>query len=222
MALAGWEPLLDRYTTYRVGRRVRPIGTTFSEMADDVIQAIDDLGGPLDLLGASTGGIIALEVAAARPDLIRRLVLVITGTRASPYIRDVGPRVVEAARAGRWRSVYSMIMPIGGRSASERLAYRALGWIAGPRLIGIPDDPTLLIAELEAWQRVDAEPFLSRIACPALVLAGALDRVFPVDSAATLAEGIAQARLVVMPRVAHDFPASAIADHISSFLDEKP
>ena len=55
MALAGWEPLLDRYTIYRVGRRQYPIGTTFRQMADDVITAIEGLRPPVDLMGASTG-----------------------------------------------------------------------------------------------------------------------------------------------------------------------
>ena len=27
LAVSGWEPLLDRYTVYRIGRRVRPVGT---------------------------------------------------------------------------------------------------------------------------------------------------------------------------------------------------
>ena len=36
-------------------------------MADDVITAIEGLRPPVDLMGASTGGIIALEIAAARP-----------------------------------------------------------------------------------------------------------------------------------------------------------
>ena len=103
MALTGWEPLLDRYTIYRIGRRQYPVGTTFREMADDVITAIEGLRPPVDLMGASTGGIIALEIAAARPDLVRRLVLVITGSTVSPVARDLGERVIAAARAGKWR-----------------------------------------------------------------------------------------------------------------------
>ena len=90
-------------------------------MADDVITAIEGLRPPVDLMGTSTGGIIALEIAAARPDLVRRLVLAISGTTASPFARDLGERVIAAARAGKWRRAYAMFLPIGARSGSKRL-----------------------------------------------------------------------------------------------------
>jgi pimeloyl-ACP methyl ester carboxylesterase len=222
MALTGWEPLLDRYTIYRVGRRTYPVGTTFRGMADDVMTAIEGLRPPVDLMGASTGGIIALEVAAARPDLVRRLVLVITGTTVSPVARDLAERVIAAARAGRWRRAYALILPIGARTGPERLLYRAFGWLLGPGLVGVPDDPTLLIAELDAWMRTDGNALVGQVANPTLVVAGELDPLFPLEVARTFAAGFTDGRFVVMSKTAHDFPASAIRDHISGFLDEEP
>jgi pimeloyl-ACP methyl ester carboxylesterase len=220
MALTGWEPLLDRYTIYRVGRRQYPIGTTFREMADEVITAIEGLRPPVDLMGTSTGGIIALEIAAARPDLVRRLVLAISGTTASPFARDLGERVIAAARAGKWRRAYAIFLPIGARSGPERLFYRAFGWLLGPGLVGVPRDPTLMLAELEAWLRTDGRSLVGQVTNTTLVLAGELDAVFPLERARAFAAGLADGRLVVMPRTAHDFPASAIRDYVSGFLDE--
>ena len=220
MALTGWEPLLDRYTIYRIGRRQYPIGTTFRQMADDVITAIEALRPPVDLMGASTGGIIALEIAASRPDLVRRLVLAISGTTVSPFARALGERVMVGARAGQWRRAYAAFLPIGARSWPERLFYRAFGWLLGPGLVGVPRDPTLMIAELEAWLRSDGSPLVRQVASPTLVLAGELDQVFPLEGARAFAAGFANGRLAVMPRTAHDLPASAIRDHIAGFLDE--
>ena len=220
MALTGWEPLLDRYTIHRIGRRQYPIGTTFREMADDVITVIEGLRPPVDLMGTSTGGIIALEIAAARPDLVHRLVLAISGTTASPFARDLSERVIAAARAGQWRRAYAMFLPIGARSGPERLFYRAFGWLLGPGLVGTPDDPTLMIAELEAWLRTDDRALVGRVKRPTLVLAGELDPLFPLEGAREFAAGFSDGRLVVMPSTAHDFPASAVRDHVSRFLDE--
>ena len=222
MALTGWEPLLDRYTIYRIGRRAYPVGATFREMADDVITAIEGLRPPVDLMGASTGGIIALEVAAARPDLVRRLVLVITGTTVSAVARDLSERVIAAARAGSWRRAYALILPIGARNGRERLFYRAFGWLLGPGLVGVPADPTLLIAELEAWMHTNGGALVGQVANPTLVIAGELDPLFPLDAVREFAAGFTDGRLVVMPKTAHDFPTSAIRDHISDFLDEEP
>ena len=84
MAVAGWEPLTDRFSVYRISRLARPIGSSFRQMADDHALALEGLDPPVDLMGASTGGAIALELAAARPDLVRRLILVITGATCAP------------------------------------------------------------------------------------------------------------------------------------------
>ena len=222
MALTGWEPLLDRYTIYRIGRRQYPTGTTFRQMADDVITAIESLHPPVDLMGASTAGMIALEIAAARPDLVRRLVLVVSGKNVSPVARDLGQQVIVAAHDGKWRRAYALMLPIGARSWPERLFYRAFGWLLGPGLIGVPREPTLMIAELEAWLRTDGSPLVSQVTSPTLVLAGELDPVFPLEGAREFASHLANGRLATMPGTAHDFPASAIRDHVDGFLDEGP
>lgn len=218
MATSGWEPLLDTYSLYRIGRRVRPIGTTFGEMAEDVSAAIEDLRPPVDLMGASTGGVLALHVAAARPDLVRRLVLVISGSSLSAAGRDLGARVTTAARAGKWRSVYAAILPIGANSRFGRSALAALGWLLGPRLMGVPSDPTLFLAELDAWLNVGAAQSVNQIGCPTLVIGGASDRVFPPAATLALADQIADHSVVIVPKLVHDFPARLTSEYIAPFL----
>jgi pimeloyl-ACP methyl ester carboxylesterase len=218
MTTSGWEPLLGEYTVYRVGRRVRPVGTTFAEMAEDAIAAIDELGPPLDLMGASTGGIVAMHVAAARPDLVRRLVLVITGHTLSDYGRRVSQEVFDAAKAGRWRTVAGTIMPTGASSTFGRAAYRVIGWTLGPMVVGVPRDPTPMLAELDAWLRVDASPLLPLITVPTLVLAGGKDPEFPPAITEAMGRGLPDAEVVVFPDMAHGFPGRLMRDHIAPFL----
>jgi pimeloyl-ACP methyl ester carboxylesterase len=218
MTTSGWEPLLGDYTVYRVGRRVRPVGTTFAEMADDAIAAIEELGAPLDVMGASTGGILAIHVAAARPDLVRRLVLVITGHTLSEYGRQACRVAVDAVRAGRWRTVASTIMPSGASSRVGKAAYRVIGWTLGPMVVGVPRDPTLMLAELEAWLEVDAAPLLPGITSPTLVLAGEKDPEFPPAITEAMGHAIPDARVVVLPGVAHGFPGRLMGEHIAPFL----
>ena len=218
MAESGWDALLTDYSVYRVGRRVRPVGTSFSDMADDAITAIETLGPPVDLIGASTGGMLAVHVAALRPDLVRRLVVVISGARLSDDGRAVGRRVIAAAKAGRWRRVFAAVMPIGGSTPLRRSLYSTLGWLVGPRLMGVPSDPTMFLAELEAWLRVDAESLLARIASPTLILGGAADEVFPPSITEATGRGIPNATVKILPGLAHDFPSRLTADHIAPFL----
>jgi pimeloyl-ACP methyl ester carboxylesterase len=218
MTTSGWEPLLGDYTIYRVGRRTRPVGTTFAEMAEDAIVAIDELGPPIDVMGASTGGIVAIHVAAARPDLVRRLVLVITGHALSDYGRRACREAFDAAKAGRWRTVAGTIMPSGASSSLGRAAYRVIGWTLGPMVVGVPRDPTLMLAELDAWLRVDASPLLPQISVPTLVLAGGKDPEFPPAITEAMGRGLPNADVVVFPSMAHGFPGTLMRDHIAPFL----
>lgn len=217
MAASGWDALLPAYTVWRVGRRVRPVGMAFADMADDAIAALETLRPPVDLMGASTGGMLALHVAAVRPDLVRRLVLVISGHRLSDDGRRMGQRVLEAARAGRWRRVYGSIMQIGS-TGLRRVVFGAVGWSLGPRLFGVPSDPTIFLAEVDAWLRVDGESLPERISAPTLVLGGAEDMVFPPQITLELGRRIPDATVTIVPGLAHDFPAGLTDDYIAPFL----
>jgi pimeloyl-ACP methyl ester carboxylesterase len=218
MATSGWEPLLDRYSVYRVGRRVRPIGTTFDDMATDAAAAIEELGAPVDLMGASTGGIIAMHVAARRPELVRRLVIVISGTTFSPYAHRFALRTIAYIRAGRWRRAYATILPIGGASPVGRAGLMLFGWLLGPRLVGTPDDPTMVLAELEAWLNEDAAGLVERIECPTLVIGTERDPVFPPADTRAFAAGLRDGTVVIADKLAHNFPVKAMETHISPFL----
>src|SRR6202034_1849809 len=60
---------------------------TIEAMARDAITFTDALGlTTIDVVGHSMGGLVAQEVALARPDLVRRLVLVGTGPRGGEGI----------------------------------------------------------------------------------------------------------------------------------------
>jgi pimeloyl-ACP methyl ester carboxylesterase len=218
LAISGWEPLLDRYTVYRIGRRARPVGTSFDDMAKDVSMALETIGPPVDLIGASTGGAIALLVAASRPDLVGRLVLVITGMRLGAYGRRKRDISLGAVEARRWRRACAEMFTIGATSSVKAAAMFAFGWLLGPRLVGIPQDPTLLLAELDAWGRYDAADVASLVACPTLVIGTERDRLFPPAAVRALADRIPSAELVIVPGRAHGWPPDAIASHISPFL----
>jgi pimeloyl-ACP methyl ester carboxylesterase len=70
-------PLARAFTLYRLGRRVGlGPGTTMGDLANDYAEALEDgFGRPVDVLGISTGGSLALQLAADRPGLVRRLVV---------------------------------------------------------------------------------------------------------------------------------------------------
>jgi pimeloyl-ACP methyl ester carboxylesterase len=77
MLLVPFRQLSKHYTVYVVNRRpgLRP-GYTLVDMASDYAAMVQgELGGPVDLIGLSTGGSIAQVFAADHPQLVSRLVL---------------------------------------------------------------------------------------------------------------------------------------------------
>lgn len=70
---------------------------------------------------------------------------------------------------------------------------------------------------LKAWRammRFDSRPWLARIACPTLVVAGSTDIGIPAHHARTLHQGIPQARLAVVEGAGH----ALIWTHTEQFL----
>jgi pimeloyl-ACP methyl ester carboxylesterase len=70
-------PFARAFTVYRVGRRIG-LGTrtTMAELANDYARAIEgEFGRAVDVLGIPTGGSVALQLAADRPGLLRKLVV---------------------------------------------------------------------------------------------------------------------------------------------------
>jgi pimeloyl-ACP methyl ester carboxylesterase len=218
MAISGWEPLLDRFTIYRISRLTQPSGTSFAQMAAEHAHALEGLDPPVDLIGESTGGAIALHLAAARPDLVKRLVLVITGATLSANGRRLADRTYANISAGRFRSAYRDMYGLAATSALRRAVMGAIGWAMGPRLSPPPEDPAIILSELEAWRAFDGARLAPSVACPTLVIGTQLDPVFMPSYADDLAARIPQGNAVTIPALGHAFPPTAIVDHISPFL----
>ena len=75
------------FTVYMVRRKPDlPADYSMQDMSNDYATMVrDELGGPVDIMGISTGGPIAQYFAADHPDLVRHLVLASTGYRLSDY-----------------------------------------------------------------------------------------------------------------------------------------
>src|SRR5512142_1357163 len=94
MAVGFYGFLEEDYTIYRVARKPGlPSGYTMQNMADDYATMIrEEFGGPVDVIGMSTGGSIAQHFAADHPDLVRKLVL-----------HSSAHTLGEAGKAVQWR-----------------------------------------------------------------------------------------------------------------------
>ena len=140
---------------------------TIALMADDTVGLMDALDLPrADVMGFSMGGRIALELALARPDRVRRLVLVSTSARGRGRITMSAPmRVLWLLR---W------MPPLRKNYPQSKAAHRR---------------------QRQATLTYDASDRLTSLTVPTLILHGRRDRTVPLALARELAAQIPGARL---------------------------
>ncbi|GHG60218.1 alpha/beta fold hydrolase [Streptomyces griseocarneus] len=157
---------------------------TVEGLAAQVIAVIEDAGtGPVDLLGFSMGSPVVTAVAALRPDLVRRLVLVAgwAHTEGDEFLRNtfaLWKRLGETDAGAFGRFVTMTGFSRGFLNAIGRDQVEAMTQNM-PATAG-----TLRHVDLDA--RVDIRPLLPLVRAKALVIGCAQDATVPVEHSRAL------------------------------------
>jgi pimeloyl-ACP methyl ester carboxylesterase len=224
-AMLGPFRFLERdFTVSVVNRRPQlPQGATIADMAADYAAMIStEFGGPADLIGVSTGGSIAQQLAIDHPELVRRLVLY----SAAHCLGDVGRRFqqrqAELASKGRWgtavaESLAFMLLPRRGFGRYATWPARWLFALVGA-LARRPEDPSDFLTTIAAEDAFDCGDRLGNIRAPTLVIAGARDPFYSPALFRETAAGIPGARLALLPRGGHMPTGGRVAREILAFL----
>lgn len=198
-------PLARAFTVHRIGCKVglEP-GTTMTDLANDYVEALaDEFDGPVDVLGISTGGSLALQLAADHPGLVRRLVVAGAAYWLSEHGREFQRRMAEFSAAGDRRGISQMMAPdVADSRLGRRIAGRLL-WLAGPLFIRRGWDPSDMIATIRAEDAFDLGERLGEISAPTLVIGGGRDRFYPAELFRETADGIPDGRLILYENRAH-------------------
>ena len=202
-ALAPLRQVADRRRVFALNRRSGlPADLTMSGFAAEHAAAFRAFfDAPVDLVGVSTGGSIAAQVAADHPDVVRRLVLISSACRLGPVGRKSQADVAGALRAGRPRAAGAIVaralIPAAGWLAG------CGGWLVGARAFGAEADRADLVATIEAEDGFDLARCRSPISAPTLIVGGQRDRFYPPDLFAETAALIPGSSLVTAPRRGH-------------------
>jgi pimeloyl-ACP methyl ester carboxylesterase len=191
-------------------------GYTIDQLVADLAGFLEDVGnGPVDLLGHSMGGRVAMGLVLGRPDLVRSLVLM--DTSAWSFMPpDDGIR----ARVHAWIEAYEpadgmpQSLSAGGpedalieRSTPPSWQERKAASFAGMDPYAVKAFGLALMADLPDGPdvpdgRVSLKPALPSITCPTTVIAGEHDHPL-IEQAPELANLVADGRLAVIEGAYH-------------------
>lgn len=222
--LYGWSMRrLAAGRTVTVLRRPRGIAIiagsepSTADIADRYAAVLADEPGPVDVMGLSTGGLIAQHLALRHPVLVRRLVLAVSGARIAEAGRDICDSWLTQVEQRDWRTLRGTLMAsaVDGRT-TQRLA-RSLG---GSGREPNPRDVADFEATVRADLRHDTSALLRELRVPTLVLGGRDDPFFPEPVLRATAAAIAGARVEVHAG-GHGVPkhhSRWLQDQVTAFL----
>jgi pimeloyl-ACP methyl ester carboxylesterase len=168
---------------------------------DDLVILLDELGlENVNITGTSYGGEVGMMFAARFPERVKRLVVIGCASDVDDELRRQIQRWANIARNNP-DVLYDETAPENytAHFLSERPEIFAA---AKERMRGYPPDYFRAFADLcDAFLRLKID--LTRIACPTLVVVGAEDALKPVRYSERIAEGIADAELLVIPGAGH-------------------
>jgi pimeloyl-ACP methyl ester carboxylesterase len=215
----GWLPQMEslsagfRCLTFdnRGMAQSQPAGApvTIEQMASDTLAVMEAAGfGAAHVVGHSMGGVIAQQIALARPERVRSLSLLCTSARGADATRPswklVWPsmRSRMGSRRMRRHAFLEIVMPLEFLRTQDRdLLAGRLAPIFGHDLA---ESPPITMRQLNALIRFDARLRLAGLSgIPTLVLSASEDVIFPPRCGRRLAALIPGARYLEIANAAH-------------------
>lgn len=190
------------------------VPTTFEAMGKNAILFIESLGlRKIDLLGFSIGGFVAQEIVLARPDLVRKLILVGTGPRNQDVGEGQNGLSPETARIfgakydppeNLWLKAFFTDSE-KSQAAGREFLKRYLSRTANPDAPVNDKVAPAQGAAVAAWKTHPGKPFayLNDIKQPTLVVSGNHELIVYSINAFHLAQNMPDAKLILYPDANH-------------------
>jgi pimeloyl-ACP methyl ester carboxylesterase len=177
-------------------------GITMSELAAEYAHTIrSHFTEPVDVVGVSTGGGLALQLAVDFPELVHRLVIVSAAYRLSEFGRTLQRDIAGALRDGHPRRAAGLFLSNTGSTPIRRAILGVAGRLA-PRIVVGHEDADLLVT-LDAEDSFNVGSRIGAIAVPTLVTGGGNDRFYTAELISETAAKIPGAKLTIYRRAGH-------------------
>jgi pimeloyl-ACP methyl ester carboxylesterase len=199
-------------------------------MAQHALAFSDGLGlGVCDVLGFSLGGMVAQQMAQARPSVFGRMVLVGTAPRGGEDIMHIEKPSLAKHLANPELRGYAVLQKLffAPTQSSQEAGEAFIGRLTWRKEdLDPPSGPEVAAAQMAAfreWEQSAGERFanLKNISTPTLVVNGIHDEMIPVSNSYWLSASLPNAVLLTYPNSGHgslfQFHES-FTRHVSAFL----
>ena len=161
-------------------------GITVRDIASDIATAMDTLHlEKADILGVSQGGMIAQYLSIDRPDLVNKLVLVVTLSKNNERVKSVIENWISLTEKG---DIKTLVKDMAEKMYSDAYMKRYRPLLPLLTLLQKPKDPQRFILLARSCLTCNVYEELDKIQCPTMVIGGEQDKIVGASASKELAQ----------------------------------
>lgn len=197
-----YSKFAKEYTVYVFSQKTEmPERYSTRKMARDMKEAMEILEiEKADIIGVSLGGMIAQQLAAEYPEVVGKLVLVVTAPRKNQYTQGCISGWIEMAKRGDY---HKLMVDTMKKMYTKEYLEKNKWMVKVVSKIGKPKSYERFITMGYACLCHDAYEKIEKIQAETLVIGGELDRTLGSRGSRELAEKIPNCTLKMYPQYGH-------------------
>lgn len=197
-----YKKFFDGYTVYIFSRKNDiPEGYSIREMADDQVNAMKNLGlNSAIFMGVSQGGMISQFLAANYPEVVEKLILVVTAPYANETIKKVVTKWLDMTKTSTHTE---LMLDTAAKVYTKEFNENNKKYLSALARFTKPKTYDRFRKNANAILNFDARSVLSNIRCSTYIMAGNCDNTVGNDAPYELKSGILQSELIIFDGLGH-------------------
>ena len=178
-----------------------PENYSIKEMADDQAEAMKHLG--IDraiVMGVSQGGMVSQYLAANYPDMVEKLILVVTAPYANDTIKSVVTNWIKLANTDTHTD---LMLDTAEKVYTEAFYEKNRKYLPVLARFTKPASYDRFLINAHAILNFDARDDLAKIKCPTYIMSGNRDNTVGNDAPYELKAGIAGSEMMIFDGLGH-------------------
>jgi pimeloyl-ACP methyl ester carboxylesterase len=200
------KSFLNDYTVYLIGRKPNvPRDYSFTDMAEDYKRMIKrEFNVPVDVVGTSTGGQIALYLAANHPEVVRKLVVISAAFRLGEKGVEIERKAENFFNQKKYGKSFVALLDYLYSPGIKKKIVTIFTRLIGKKMMGKVKYPNDFLTEIRGDIEMNFKDRLKDINAPTLILSGKLDVGYKAEDVRTTANEIPDSESIIYKGYGHD------------------